>query len=100
MAPPPAGSLGWHCPPAALSCFLSHQRVDQRLQSKPDIMTARHIEGEQNTPPQNVPLRHKDYFEMIIFERQQMREKLWEQSKAESTFIKEVSIRDGTVSGR
>lgn len=37
---------------------------------------------------------------MIIFEKQQMREKLWEQSKAESTFIKEVSIRDGTVSGR
>lgn len=27
------------------------------------------VEGEQNIPPQNTPLWHKDYFEPIIFKR-------------------------------
>ena len=32
------------------------------------------IEGDQNTPPQNVPLWHKDYFELKAIEKKQTQE--------------------------
>ena len=31
------------------------------------------VEGEQNGPPQNMPLWHKDYFKLIIFKKLQHR---------------------------
>ena len=33
-------------------------------------------EGDQNVPPQNMPLRHEDYFKLKAIEKQQIQKKL------------------------
>lgn len=40
------------------------------------------VEGKQNRPPQNMPLWHKDYREMVIFKKDQTEEKLWQLSRS------------------
>ena len=40
------------------------------------FVSAYSSEGEHNMPPQNMPLWHKDFFELIIFERLQIEDSL------------------------
>lgn len=37
------------------------------------------IEGQQNMPPQNMPLQDVDDFELIIFKKQQTQDKFWKE---------------------
>ena len=56
-----------------------------------------HIEGEQNLPSPNMPLWHKDYFNLVIFKKLQTQEKLW---KPRETYpsIRNVYIYKGGLS--
>ena len=55
-------------------------------------------DGYQNIPPENMPLWHKDYFELKATEKEQMREKCFTSCKLPknrgyiSLFIKEIYI--------
>lgn len=58
-------------------------------------------EGEQNTLSQNMPFWHKDYFDLIIFEKELFRSSENEIEvkvfKGKLTFIKEVFICKGLL---
>ena len=38
------------------------------------------LEGKQNILPQNMLLWHMDYFELVIFKKQQRKQNLWKRS--------------------
>lgn len=61
------------------------------------IMGCGHLatEGDQNKPPQSMPLWHMDCFERKATEEQQMRENLYNQS-INGSFVKEIYIDKGT----
>lgn len=44
----------------------------------------------------NMPLWHKDYFELIVYEKQQTEENLWKQSRG-YPFVKEIYINKGNL---
>ena len=50
-------------------------------------------EGEKILLPPNMPLQHKDYFELVIFKELQMQEKMWKPV----SFLREIYIYEGTL---
>lgn len=54
------------------------------------------LEGEHNMPPQNVPLWHKDYFQLVIFKKQQTQEQLSKPLRS-YPFVREINIYKGNL---